>query len=234
MATKADSTSVVIPELRLKGLSVLVVGDSPLIVHAWSQKAKLEMLGKQMKAAKGAKDAKDPWQDFQDSLYKLPDGGYGFPSVAFKAAAVTAVTSIDGMTKVAARQAFHIVGEQIEVKSAYTRDGRALCARHDIVRIIGGEPEMREDMVRIAMGTADIRYRAQFSRWAVQLNVVFNEGVLSKAQIINLLNTAGFAVGVGEWRKEKGGQSGRFHVATQAETAEFLSQDKEPVHEIAA
>jgi hypothetical protein len=30
---------------------------------------------------------------------------------------------------------------------------------------------------------------------------------------MNLLNTAGFAVGVGEWRPEKDGQYGMFRVA---------------------
>lgn len=217
MAAKASITSVSVPELRIKVMQVVVVGDSPLIVHAWSQKAKLEMLGKQMKEAKGAKEAKDPWQDFQDSLYSLPEGGYGFPSVAFKTAAVTACTSIADMTKVAARQAFHITGEQIAIKSAYRRDGHAMEARYDLVRILGSDPEMREDMVRVGMGTADIRYRGQFSPWYARLSVSYNEGVLSEAQIMNLINTAGFGVGVGEWRPEKDGTCGRFHVATAAD-----------------
>jgi hypothetical protein len=221
MAAKSSTTTVVIPELRIRTLQVLVVGDSPLIVHAWSKKAKLEMLGKQMKQAKGAKDAKDPLRDFQDSLYRLPDGGHGFPSVGFKAAAVTAVTSVDGMTKVSARQSFHIVGEQIEVESAFEQDGKPLKARYDLVRIIGGAPEMREDMVRVGMGTADLRYRGQFWPWAARLNVSFNEGVLSQEQILNLMNTAGFGVGVGEWRPEKDGQYGRFHVGNAAEAAQF-------------
>ena len=214
MAVKAPSTSVVVPELRIRTMEVIIVGDSPLIVHAWSQKAKLEMLGKQMKLAKGAKDAKDPWADFQESLYRLPGGGYGFPSVAFKAAAVTACTSVADMTKIAARQAFHIVGEQISIPSAYEHNGRRMEARYDLVRIIAGEPEMREDMVRVGMGTADIRYRGQFWPWAARLNVSYNEGVLSEGQIMNLINTAGFGVGVGEWRAEKDGTYGRFHAAT--------------------
>ena len=41
--------------------------------------------------------------------------------------------------------------------------------------------------------------------------------MLSAAQIVNLFNTAGFGVGIGEWRSEKDGQYGSFHVATEAE-----------------
>ena len=240
MAVKATTTSLIVPDLRIREMVVPVIGTSPLIVHAWSQKAKLEMLGKQMKVAKGAKEAKDPWQDFQDSLYRLPGGGYGFPSVAFKAAAVTACTSVADMTKVAARQAFHIVGEQILIPSAYEHNGRRMEARYDLVRIIAGDPEMREDMVRVGMGTADIRYRGQFWPWAVRLKVAYNEGVLSEGQIMNLLNTAGFGVGVGEWRAEKDGTYGRFRAAREgdegilADLDALLSEQVEAPHAHAA
>lgn len=214
-AVKKPSESIAIPELRLSTLTVTVCGDSPLIVHAWSQKAKLMMLRKHMgEAEAGKKEPKDPVEDFNQSLYRLPDGGYGFPSVAFKAAAVTACTSIDGVTKVAARQSFLITGEQIAVPSAFKLDGEPLMARYDLVRIFGSEPEMREDMVRLNGGVStDIRYRGQFWPWFCKLNVVHNVGALSPPQVVNLINVAGFGVGVGEWRPEKDGINGRFHVA---------------------
>jgi hypothetical protein len=93
--------------------------------------------------------------------------------------------------------------------------------RQNLVRIIGPEPTMREDPVKIGMGTSDLRYRGEFFPWAARLQVRFNANVLSPAQILNLINTAGFAVGVGEWRPERGGQSGLFHVAESHELAAF-------------
>ena len=53
--------------------------------------------------------------------------------------------------------------------------------------------------------------------WFTRVQVRFNRNVLSAAQIVNLFNTAGFGVGIGEWRSEKDGQYGSFHVATEAE-----------------
>ncbi len=44
-----------------------------------------------------------------------------------------------------------------------------------------------------------------------------NSGAISAEQIANLLNTAGFGVGIGEWRPEKNGSYGRFHVASTEE-----------------
>lgn len=199
------SVSVELPPLNIQRIEVMLVGDTPLIMHRWSEKAKKEMLDKQMKKAKQAREAKSPERDFRDSIYVLPalkKGGaerYGFPVIAFKAAAVTACTSIGGITKVQARQAFHIDGEFAVIE--------------------GSEPHMREDMVRIGMGTADIRYRGEFFPWFTRLTIAHNANVMSAEQILNMLNTAGFGVGVGEWRPEKDGQYGRFHVGSEQEVA---------------
>jgi len=76
---------------------------------------------------------------------------------------------------------------------------------------------MREDMVKVGMGMADIRYRGQYWPWHTTVRVRFNANVMSAEQILNLLNTAGFGVGIGEWRPERDGQFGLFHVATSDE-----------------
>ncbi len=193
----AAAQVIELPGMDIRRMVVKVIGDSPLVVHNWSKKAKEQMLAKQMKKAKAAKEAKNPEQDFKDSLYPLPDGkGYGFPSVAFKSAAVDACSHVDGITKVLARGGFHVLGDLVT---------------------INGEPKMREDMVRIDMGTADIRYRGEFSPWSADVPVRYNGRVLSADQIVNLFDVAGFAIGVGEGRPERNGSWGMFHVAKEGE-----------------
>ena len=174
-----------------------LVGDSPLIVHAWSEKAKRQMLDKQMKKATKAKEAKDPEADYEACFYRTEAGGYGFPAIGVKASMISACRFAD-MKMTAARGAFHIDAEMLEVI---------------------GEPRMREDMVRVGMGTADIRYRPEFPAWRVPVTIKFNSGVVSAEQIANLLNIAGFGVGIGEWRPEKNGSYGRFHVGTTEDVA---------------
>lgn len=204
MATKKNEVNVSIPAIDIRTFELKLVGDSPLIVHAWSEKAKREMLEKQMKKASKGKEAKDPFKDFVNSLYWLSEkpenptmddvkkAKFGFPSVAFKAAAVdggyqSGVTS----TKTTSRGAFHITGDMVEIE---------------------GTPDIREDMVRIGMGTADIRYRGEFKKWSVTLHIRYNASAMSMEQIINLFNIGGFACGVGEWRPSKDGNFGMFHV----------------------
>lgn len=192
MATK-EPVAIELPPLDLRIIEIKVIGDSPLICHAWSTKAKEMMLNKQMGKAQHKKDKKDPEQDYADSLYHLPDGKFGFPAVGFKSAAVSACRFAEGVKMTEARGAFHVLGEMVE---------------------INGTPSPREDMVRVGMGTADIRFRGEFKEWSAVLRVRFNAASLSIAQITNLFNTAGFGVGVGEWRPEKDGSYGMFHVAT--------------------
>jgi len=209
MAAAKSSTAIELPALAIQTLQVPIVGDSPLITHAWSEKALRAMADKQQKKATAGREAKDPWADFCGSMYWLSErpekpteadveaARFGFPAIAFKAAAVTACTSIGSITKVAARQAFHVEGEFVEIN--------------------GPPPSMREDVARVGMGTADLRYRGEFSPWSAVLTVKFNANLMSAAQVVNLFQTAGFAVGVGEWRPERDGPYGRFHVAADGE-----------------
>jgi hypothetical protein len=184
-------------KINIQLAQIDLVGDSSLIVHAWSEKVKKGMLDKQMKKAKGAQQAKDPNRDYEDAFYRMPDGTPGFPAIAFKAAAVSAAGRFaEGMKMTEVRGSFHIPCELIPIE---------------------GKPNMREDMVRVGMGTADIRYRPEFKKWRVSLPIRYNADAISLEQIVNLFNQAGFGVGVGEWRPEKDGSNGMFHVATDGE-----------------
>ena len=192
-ATKA-TTSVELQPLDLQTITVRIEGDSSLITHPWSEKAKKQMLDKQMKKATKGREAKDPEADFKASLYHMPNGdGYGFPSIGFKLAAVRAA-KLSGMAMTDARAAFHVLGEMTKIE---------------------GEPTMREDTVRLQGGTADLRYRAEFLEWSADLTIRYNAAAISAEQVINLVNAAGFGTGIGEWRPEKNGQHGTFHVATE-------------------
>lgn len=206
---KAKSEEIFAPSLQLKVLDTILVGDSPLISHAWSTKAKEMILQKQQKKASKGKEVRNPHKDFIESLYVMDDGFCGFPVTAFKSAAVTVCSQIENITKVFARQTFHIQGP-------------------DLTRIWGDHPEMREDMVRIGMGTSDLRFRGEFRRWWVNLKVEYNASAISEEQLVNIFNISGFGVGVGEWRPERDGRNGRYHVASGDEEAKIRVEMKKP------
>ena len=211
-----NTTEIIeIRPIQIRKATIHIVGDTPLIMHAWSEKAKREMLEKQMKVTKTkAKDAKNPVEDFIRSMYWLTpmptdmtedgfhtaiDNGarFGFPVTAFKQAAISAAYRMGwAKDKMSMRGAFFIDGDE-----------------NQMLEIKSDAPIMREDMVKVGMGTADIRYRGEFRNWSADINISFNEnGQYSPEQIVNIINAGGYVCGVGEWRPERDGQYGMFHV----------------------
>lgn len=209
---------VAIKPIEMQTVDVTIKGDTPLIMHAWSEKAKRMMLEAQQGKAKGKKkEAKNPVEDFINSMYWLTEppaegteeafeaafakgAKFGFPVTAFKQAAISAAYRMGWVKdKMGLRGAFFIesdYGEMTEIKS-------------DV-------PVMREDMVKVGMGTADLRYRGEFRNWSTTFRVKFNaNGQFSLENIINIINAGGTICGVGEWRPERDGQNGMFHVATE-------------------
>lgn len=185
-----------IERIRRTRLLIPLKGQTPLIVHKWSEKARREMLEKHQGKPK-KKTKRDPQAEYEATLYRTEDGDYGFPSLSFKAATVRAGKLL-GVKMVDARQLIFVNG----VKSD---DGQHLLTP------IEGEPRMRQDVVKISM-TSDNRFRAEFPEWRVMLDVNVYPDLLSEESLLNLLTFAGETVGVGEWRPERNGLHGTFTI----------------------
>ena len=193
-----------------------IVGDTPLITHAWSEKARREMLSKQVKSFKGGKEAKNPEENFRSSLYEMGQDVYGFPAMGLKNAILDAAHKDKGVARTVVMRALWIDADLVRVAPALPG---AVCDMH-LVRIHGSAPECREDMVRIGSGlnkVSDLSYRGQFKNWAIRLCGNFNSDVLTVEQLLFLIQEAGVGTGIGEWRNEKKGTFGAFHPAFESE-----------------
>lgn len=215
MAAKKTSEVISIKPLDIKLVAIKIVGDSPMITHAWSEKAKKMMLANQTKETKTkAKEKRDPLDEFINSMYWLTEK----PSESTEEALINALNNGAkfgfpvGAIKQAANSAAYRLGwvkNQMELRGSYflkTPFG-------DMAEIVSDPPEMREDMVRIGQGSADLRYRAEFKNWYINMILEYNaSGNLTLEQIINCINAGGYCVGIGEWRPEKDGDFGKYHV----------------------
>lgn len=198
----AENALVEINEIAAERILVPIIGTSPLIIHRFSEKAKRQMLDT-MQGRKTPKTARDPQADYEAALYKYKDGGYGFPIIAFKAATVGGARFYSGVTMTALRQFMFFRGEP-------GVDGQGLAR-------ITGEPRMREDVVRVGRGGADLRYRPEFPEWSTTLEVVYVTSALTRGSVLSLIDAGGMGVGVGEWRPEKDGDFGTYRVDTTRE-----------------
>lgn len=209
----ADAT-IEISKIGAETLLVPILGTTPLIVHKFSEKAKRQMLDN-MQGRKSPKQAKDPQAEYEAAFYRLADGGYGFPALAFKAATVGGARFYSGVTMTALKQFMFIRGEVGD-------DGRALAR-------IEGAPVMREDVVTVGRNGSDLRYRPQFSVWRTVLEVTYVTSALTRGSVLSLIDAGGMGVGVGEWRPEKDGDFGTYRVDPNREVEVIEDSTRELV-----
>lgn len=203
-AAEQAQETVLIPRIQPKVLEVEIVGTTPLLVCAWSKKAKEQMLAKQMKRANKAREAKNPHEDYLAGLYTSTTGWTGIPAGGVKGCLVNSCRAVDGLPMTLAKRMIFVRAQ------GYTEGGQ------ELVRVYG-DHEMHEAMVRIdSGGTADIRFRPIYKEWSIKLEIEFLASVISAEQVLNLLELAGFVEGLCEHRpgapKSNTGNLGRFAI----------------------
>lgn len=186
-------------------LLVPIVGTAPLIVHNFSEKSRRQMLEAQQ-GKKKVKEIRDPQAEYEAAFYRIAseDGGekYGFPVTAFKAATTGAARFYDkSVTMTALRQFLFMRGVLTKADAQM------------LVEIVG-EPEMREDVVRLGgpSRSADLRYRPMFPEWSCTLEVTFVKSSIDRNSVLSLVDAGGMGIGVGEWRPERRGEFGTYQV----------------------
>jgi hypothetical protein len=189
---------VQIDRIAAETIAVPIIGTTPLIVHRFSEKAKRQMLDA-MQGRKTPKQPKDPDAEYEAAFYRLEDGTPGFPAAGFKLATVGGARFYGKEVTMAALKQF------VFVKGEVGNDGRAL------VRI-DGEPNMREDVVRLSRSGTDLRYRPEFRDWSTTLVVTYVTSALTRGSVLSLIDAGGMGVGVGEWRPERDGDFGTYAI----------------------
>jgi hypothetical protein len=212
-STKVTDSSATVPTISIDRISqetilVPIIGTSPLIMNAWSAKARQAMLDA-MQGRRSPRKSKDPEAEYESALYRLkPRRGrgsagapkYGFPADAFKQSTIGAARFYGkDVTMTSLKQFIFIHGEAAD-------DGRALVP-------IVGEPQMREDVVRVGQGT-DLRYRPAFYPWSATLRVTYMKDSITRDSVLSLIDAGGLAVGVGEWRPQRNGTFGTYQIDT--------------------
>lgn len=178
-------------------MSFTIRGTSPLITHNWDEKSKEMMRQKQQDNKKSkSRESRNPQRECMAAAYRTVEGKFGIPGLALKSAIITAAHKDIGIERTLVRKALFL----------HTNDP------NKVLEMQCGEPEMREDMVRVGMGSADLRYRPMWVDWSVDVAFSVDRDLLQEGDVVTLVNRAGFGVGICEWRPEKDGEFGRFEI----------------------
>lgn len=197
--TTKNEEQVELHEVNLRTMTVPIRGITGLISHRFSEENQKQIEDKQQKKAPRAKGARDPEAEYRAGCYLINEdpedfsrSAFGFPAIAFKNAIVGACRFVDNLPMTRAAGAFHVLG--------------------DLLPLDGPAPQQRADRVVIGRGTTSIAYRPEFVEWSTTLRIRYNADYISMTQLLNLIELAGFSVGVGDWRPEKKGNHGMFEV----------------------
>ena len=183
-------------KLDIGTIKLIIVGDSPYLPEPMDM-AVLEKYNKIKSKQNYSKDDISEEEKVKAKFYYTEDEKYGIPARAIYNSMIRASSYLfdikqGGMRNI--KEGVTIVGDILPLKFK----------KHKIITHWGRTSGMKGSPRKIM--------RNAFEDWSVELTIQFNKANLSAEQIVNVLNWAGFHIGVGGFRKEKTGNFGAFHI----------------------
>ena len=180
------------PKFAIMELPIVNIPGSPLVIHAFSQKARDQMkaaqeAGAQRTKKKGNREPKDFALAYHNARHISADGWDGAAAATFRNAAIDACRLVGFHMTVAKRALF------IEPDGLSVPDGTPL------VRI-EGKPYAFEATVRNQTGVADVRVRPRWDDWKAIVRIRFDTELFTPDDLVNLMLRAGEQCGVCEGR----------------------------------
>lgn len=207
-STSADEEVIAIQPLRIQRIVIPIRGIQPLITNKFSDEAAEKLAesqsGPRIKAAKAPRDGLGEFLAARYVISRDPSGNSdldicGFPAAGIKKAMVAAAMRVTEAKGTWIRAILNVEGE----------------GDTGLVSISAPAPQMRTDHV-VQAGRGNLRYRPAFWPWEMKVAITFNTDQLKAQDVVNLVQQAGFSIGIGDWRPEKNGQFGTFEVKSDA------------------
>ena len=197
-AKAEEIVAIQAPDFRL--LELEIEGTSPLVINRFSAKA-MEIMRQTQEAGSAAKSKKTREPKDFDALYEnakhvSEDGWEGIHAAAFRNGAISACRAC-GFKMTHAKLAFSVFADGFD-----RVDGAPL------VRLTKGTAEQYVAPTRNATGVVDLRCRPMYREWGAMLRIRYDAGMLTAADVTNLIMRVGLQVGIGEGRPDSKNSAG--------------------------
>lgn len=203
-----EVVGIEIPTLKTEKVEVWVKGISPIIPRAFAEKAWRELLApaRKSRADRDQNLKHEPLMEFRESMAKRKDDGptrLVISAGAFKRSIVDVAPRLPGVNKTELAQLVWVEGMDLDIY---------------------GIPELYMTMVRSAdmNRTPDVRTRGVLTDWCCKLTIKVVLPALNGDKIMQLLTYAGQLIGVGDWRRQKGGNFGCFACVSEKDCASLM------------
>ena len=182
---------VMVQKIKLSTISFKIEGVSPLLMDKFPDEAKKQIIEKQMGKSQTKKKNRDIDKEIEEAVHKTQDGTVGYPAIGFKAGLIESTSFIGD--KFFSKKLL----KGIQIVNSVDGLVPIECKKQDILEH------------RIQSNT---KYTPQFHDWSCVLQIQFDENNISKEDIANLINYAGFYYGIGIWspRCRSGGSYGMY------------------------
>ncbi len=188
---KVEEKGVTVQQIDLETISFKIVGSSPLLMDKFPEESKRQITEKQMGVSKTKKKNRDIDNEVIEAVHKTQDGKIGYPAIGFKAGLIESTSFIgDKFFSKKLLKGIQIVNSE---------DG--------LVPIQFKKQDVLEHSIQ-----SNTKYTPQFHDWSCILQIQFDKNNISKEDLANLINYAGFYYGVGIWspRCKSGGSYGMY------------------------
>lgn len=173
-------------KVKIRGITPLLMEKMDMsVVEAYDKKKSLKTV---------EKDTRSEEEKVENKIHKTSEGEIGFPAIAFHKAMIEVAPYIEGLDKKLVRGSVRVLGDMIPINFREQTTNKTYGKSSGIVK------------------APRLIIRPEFKNWNCELEILYNSSNISAENIINLLDWAGFQMGIGSWRPEKSGNYGQFEV----------------------
>jgi len=188
---KVKETTVLVEPINLSIINFKITGTSPLLMDKFPDEAKKQITEKQMGKSQTKKKPRDIDKETLEAVHRTQDGTIGFPAIGFKAGLIESTS---------------FIGDKFFSKKLL-KGIQIVNSTDGLVPIEFKKQDILEHSIQ-----SNTKYTPQFHEWSCVLQIQFDQNNISKEDLANLINYAGFYYGIGIWspRCKSGGSYGMY------------------------
>lgn len=210
MAKKSTTTQTLeLASISPKTVTVTIVGDSDLILNKMNDSTRMALTNQRKNKAKDVSEEKNIWEQIITSMHWIN----GKPEdLSEKGLEEALKNNAPCLTAFGLKQSFKqaLTRNKIATYSTEFDATMNVIGRGDgLVPIKFAEHTVDEKLMSPKKGSPVLVYLNRFSGWSAEISISYLENVYSLEQIVNIINLAGFGLGIGSGRTSG---YGRYHV----------------------
>lgn len=211
MAKEKKGEVIELKAIQPKIATIKIVGDSDLILNKMNDVSKRQLTEQRKNKAKDVSEEVNVWEQIITSIHWLKGNPTDMSENGLKEA-LNSENNMPCITAFGLKKSFNqaVTRNKISTYSTEFDATMNVVGKGDgLVPIQFTEHHVDEKLMSPKRGAPVLVYLNRFSGWSAEFDISFLENVYSLESIVNIVNLAGFGLGIGSGRTSG---FGRYHV----------------------